>query len=553
MRVVERAAPAIAVPAPTSSAGQARRLATRLLLALMPLVLAYAATLIFAAATTSFQGRALDFTPYYAAAAALRDNPAANIYDRAVLLRAAAEHPGCLLWPGAAYLYPPLLAILLVPLTYLPYDAAFHLWMALNLALWAVCAALLAYWLHALWRGHVATSPAPEAASGQVPVAVPAQHSPRSSGQDAENRTRRWPSHEILRARTVLLLHGEADDQTLAVLLAVPLAVLTWPVLEGLLMGQVHLLVLLLLLLAPLLIRRGHPFIAGSLLALAVMIKLLPIILIAYYATRGRWRVVLGAALASALLLGVTLLVTGPPAFVNAAVTLGEVSARQGWYGNQALAQLPALLAAAFGWGNAPLVTLAGQITLALTALACARLLLATRRSRPPADDTAELLGYGWAICAMLLLAPLVWIHYNAWLLLPLALCLAHALRARRTGARPLSRRTLPLLATLYALIFLPWSAAIDTLPLGAGPHLLGVALVPLALTLHPLSVLALFLLAGWLFHRAHHETPAGTPDEMRLPVPDAGREAQPRASAPIAASSRSTPCPGDEPQSVRI
>ena len=104
MSTIELGDPAIA--APPHAASRARRLASRLLLALLPLLLAYVLALIAATATTSFQGRALDFTPYYAAAAALRDNPAANIYDRAVLLRAAAKHPGCLLWPGAAYLRP---------------------------------------------------------------------------------------------------------------------------------------------------------------------------------------------------------------------------------------------------------------------------------------------------------------------------------------------------------------------------------------------------------------------------------------------------------------
>ncbi len=512
MRVVELDASEAVARATIGGAGPARRLASRLLLALMPLVLAYAAILIFATATTTFQDRALDFTPYYAAAAALRDNSAANIYDRAVLLRAAAEHPGCLLWPGAAYLYPPLLAILLVPLTYLPYDAAFHLWMALNLALWAICAALLAYWLHALWRGHSPATPVLDSPANRPPISAADRDSPWPEGQEAD-KPQRSPQtlRRELSALAQQLLRGEADDQTLAVLLAVALSAFTWPVLEGLLMGQVHLLVLLLLLLTPLLVRRGHPLAAGGLLALAVMIKLLPIVLIVYFATRGRWRVVLGAALASALLLSFTVLATGLPLLKDAAVALGEVSARQGWYGNQALGQLPALLAAAFGWGDGSLVTLAGWITLALAALASTWVLLATRRAHLPADDTAELLGYGWAICAMLLLAPLVWIHYNAWLLLPLILCLGYALNVRRQGVRRLPKWLLPLLAILYALIFLPWSASIDALPLGAGPHLLSVALIPLALLLHPLSALALFLLAGWMLLREHRMSERAT------------------------------------------
>jgi hypothetical protein len=463
---------------------RARRIVARLLLAAMPLALAYAALIVVTMVTTSFQNRALDFTPYYAAAAALRDHPGADIYDRAVLLRAAAEHPGCLLWPGAVYLYPPLLAIVLVPLTYLPYDAAFHWWMALNLALWVACVGLLAYWLHVIWYG---------ARAGEAHQS----ERPRPAGAGLRERVRR-------------LMRGEPDGRELAVLLAVAVAVPAWPVLEGLLMGQVHLLVLFLLLAVPLLVRRGHPLAAGGLLALAVMIKLLPVVLLLYYAARGRQRVVLGAVLGTALLLAGTVLAEGVPLLLNAGATLGELSSRQDWYANQALAHAPALLAAAFGIGAGTAVALAGRITLALAALLFGWMLLAVWRMRRSAneraeaasreDDVAELLGYGWAVCSMVILTPLVWPHFDTWLLCPLVFCLGYALRVRRAaGPRRLPGWTLPLLVVIYALTVLPWSAAFDTTAPAAGPHLLGVALSAVLLLLHPASAAMLWGIAGWM------------------------------------------------------
>jgi Glycosyltransferase family 87 len=471
------------------ASSRARRIVALLLLAAMPLALAYAVLIVVAMVTTSFQNRALDFTPYYAAAAALHDNPGANIYDRAVLLRAAAEHPGCLLWPGAVYLYPPLLAIVLVPLTYLPYDAAFHWWMALNLALWVACVGLLAYWLHVIWYG---------ARAGE--------------GVQSERLSSAGAS---LRERVRRLMCGEPDGRTLAVLLAVVVAVPAWPVLEGLLMGQVHLLVLFLLLSAPLLVRRGHPLSAGGLLALAVMIKLLPVVLILYYAAQGRRRVVLGALLGTALLLAGTVLTTGVPLLLDAGATLGELSSRQDWYANQALAQAPALLAAAFGVGAGAAGALAGRITLALAALIFGWMLLGLWRMRRTAyergeaasreDDVAELLGYGWAVCSLVILTPLVWPHFDTWLLCPLVFCLGYALREwRAAGPRRLPGWTLPLLIVTYVLTFLPWSAAFDTTAPAAGPHLMGVALSALLLLLHPASAVVLWAIAGWMMLRAY-------------------------------------------------
>ncbi len=133
-----------------SGAGRRRRAAARLIPVVIALVATYALLIVVAMVTTSFNGRQLDFSVYYAAEAALRANPHANIYDPSVLASAARAVPGCKLWPGAAYPYLPMLAILMLPLGALPFDAAVHVWMLFNLALWVVDTALLVYWLREL-------------------------------------------------------------------------------------------------------------------------------------------------------------------------------------------------------------------------------------------------------------------------------------------------------------------------------------------------------------------------------------------------------------------
>lgn len=465
--------------ATTSAAGgpsRARRIMARLTLVALPLVAVYAALIVFEALTTSFYNRQLDIAVYYSAAAALHANPAANIYDPAVLAQSAHQHAGCALWHDAGYLYTPLLAVLFEPLTALPCAQAIHVWMLGNLSLWALCIVLLVYWLHALLP--------------QPRVAV-------------RERLRLW-----------LWLRGEPDTALLAATGVVVLSVLAWPVLQGLLMGQVDLLLLALLLCVPLLVRRERYVAAGMLLAFAAMLKLLPALLIVYYLARGRRRVVAGSMLGLALLSGAILLAVRPPVLVGAQGIFDSGSYVQASSDNEALVHAPAWLAVEFGApANSPLAALAGWALLVLAALLCgAGLLLVWRGRRSVSatvrmntDNVTELLGYGWALCAMLLLSPLVWLHYNTWLLLPYVLCAGYLLRSRG----PVGERqslALWLLLIVGMLLFLPWSLAVDGPTDAAGPYIAGIAVRPLLMLLHPTAVVALWLIAGWVAWRSQRD-----------------------------------------------
>jgi hypothetical protein len=473
-----------AVIARGSDAGRGRRAVARVIPLVIALVATYALLVVVAMVTTSFNGRQLDFSVYYAAEAALRANPLANIYDPSVLASAARALPGCKFWPGAAYPYPPLLAVLMLPLGALPFDAAVHVWMLFNLALWAVDTALLVYWLRVLLS---------EGTAGAVGDGLS------------------W------RRRMANVMRGQADGPTMAAIGVVAVSVLAWPLLQGLLMGQVHVLLLFLLLCIPLCVRRNRPSLAGTLLALAIMIKVLPLLLLAYYLARGRWRLVLSAVAVSLFLLGATWLVVGAPTLFHAQAIFGSGYHFASSPDNLALAQAPVWLAAALGSHTAMLADGLGRGLIALIGILFAGGLVVVwhmaraagdprRLQNDTAAETTELLGYGWAICAMLLLSPLVWLHYYTLLLLPFVVCVGYVLRERRRMRMPkpgFLRTALVLLLVAGSLMYLPWSLGIDVSAIAAGPHLAGIALNPLLILLQPASVALLWCVAGWLVWRS--------------------------------------------------
>lgn len=85
-----------------------------------------------------------DFASYLAAATALRLNPHAHIYDLSVI---APYGCGLVLKNYVYYVYPPLLAMLLVPFTLVPCGTALSIWLVINLALWLALVVILLRYL----------------------------------------------------------------------------------------------------------------------------------------------------------------------------------------------------------------------------------------------------------------------------------------------------------------------------------------------------------------------------------------------------------------------
>jgi Glycosyltransferase family 87 len=435
-----------------------------------------------------------DFCIYFAAALALRDNPHANVFDLHVIQAAAQAHHAVV--PLAPYLYPPLLAIALGPLTRLPYIQAARIWAELNLAFWVLATIVLARVLTQALPAAPATPP------GQTSV----QLSPPARGRP------RWLPGAWRRP---------SDMAILASGLAVFASMSHEPTGKGVALGQVSTLIYLLLVLVPWLLRRRMPELAGVALALATVIKVYPIVLLGYFLLRGRWRLVAGA-LACFLLAFVVMARAVGIQGVLASRNILSVAGQHGLAANnQSLAHVPIWIAAELGRDPGPKTMESGYVLIAsVTAVFALGMLtmmwrgLRTRHAPLPglqAGGPLELVGYAWAICTMLLISPIVWEHYGSWLLPAFALCLGFAVRVLaqpregrggQSGVAPAMFAAIAVIVA-YALTSRLFPFGYDAEgSLSPGPYVMHLALRPLFMVLRPLGTTLAWLAAGWLFLR---------------------------------------------------
>ncbi|HEV2236733.1 MAG TPA: glycosyltransferase family 87 protein [Ktedonobacterales bacterium] len=413
-----------------------------------------------------------DFSSYYAAALALRGDPHANIYSAAVMARAgAAGHVQ--VQPPLPYTYPPLFAILLIPLTFLPFRVAARVWMLVNAGLWVGCTLLLAAEIRRILAR--ATAPAPPALP--APAAAPA--------------TVGW--RRLLEPVTLVAL-------AISALVCLSFA----PAQQTLLTGQVDLLVLLPLALVPRLLRHKRERWSGAMIAAAAMLKFTPIILLLYFALRRRWRALV-ASLVALLVLGVaSIAVVGPGVALNSLTQGLRTGTHDTALGhNEALfaSVLQQVQAIAPAW-EAP-ARIAALVLLAALAVATGLAIARAGRSAGGGwEDDGEpggLVAYCMALCGLLLFAPTAWVHHYVWVLpaatVLLAYCLAGLLRAAPGERAPwVWRVALALLATAAVGWMLPY--AWDTQP---HPHIQlyhGMSLRPLFLELRATGTLLLLAIA---------------------------------------------------------
>lgn len=379
-----------------TSTGQrvrSRSLAQGALLAALVLGITYWVVIV-AVSVTLIPAHGSDFAIYYAAAEVARFTPGADLYSWPALAQITHLHGGCALFTGVRYVYPPLLALMLEPLTLVPCGLAMPIWTIVNALLWASATVLLVKQLRARWyRAQLAT--------------------------------------------TTLVVLASAC---------------CWQALWGLWLGQVHLIVLFALVLAMELDERGHPYLAGGVLALAACVKFFPAFLIVYYLLRGKWKPIAGAIIAGVACVLVMCAAVGVPTAARSLPVAMRVVSDQVRPGlNEALVLvLP-------GAG----LLLAGSVLVLFG--------LGIRAAKGRGDDR---LGFAWAICTMLLISPLVWSYYLAWLLPVFTACLG--------AAWPGNRRLLAVLAVLYVVIAFPTP-----------------------LVLHPLATLVLWVITGMLFLRS--------------------------------------------------
>ena len=211
---------------------------------------------------------------------------------------------------------------------------------------------------------------------------------------------------------TILLARQADAINRWYALIIVALVATFAPLLQGMIIGQVHLIILASCLVASALVQRARPgseYLAGAALAFGAYIKYFPAFLVLYYLLRGRWRVPVGAAVAAVVLGAAQVLVVGPNLFFEA-----FRSSEQSVQG-----QVRSIWAMAIPGGLAiAVLVFVGFVT---------GMLYAQRRG-----GGDEQVGVGWALCTMLLISPLVWWFYLTWLLPAFVACLTMALRSRR-------------------------------------------------------------------------------------------------------------------------
>jgi Glycosyltransferase family 87 len=205
------------------------------------------------------------------------------------------------------------------------------------------------------------------------------------------------------------------------------------PLADTIAYGQIDLLLLLLLSCALWAMREDRDGLAGALIALGALFKIYPVILLAFFVLKWRWRGVAGFVAAMLALNGVAVAVMG---WEMHRVYLFEVVPKIGgttsWVENQTISAFMARLV------DVPFdAHLLENRLISLTATAISGLisLLACWLTMRPADgrSTAFALQYGQFLLLMVLAVPAAWMHYETLLVLVFAVLLLH-LREREVG-----------------------------------------------------------------------------------------------------------------------
>ncbi len=332
-----------------------------------------------------------DFKAYYTAALAVRTGEAGSfLYSDPERLNlgllpeqpwvrfavdAGVPHP-------SAYIYPPFLAVVLAPLTVLPYHAANLAWFALNTVLLGASVVML-----------------------------------------------------------VRLATRGADDDTsrlLQAVVAVSVCLDFFPTLRAMRCGQIGFVLLFLCTAAlVLLTREASPtadVLAGTCLAVAAAIKLTPVVLILYLAWAGKRRAAAwGAGLFGALTAGSIAVAGWGNMVLYVTRFLPSLARGAATYANQSIngflnRMFTGESMAVFDFSSEPyIVWLLTRLT--AVALLAAAFLLARPGARP-AGSRRLALGYGLVVLTSLLVAPISWEHHYVLALIPLSLMIAETAMA---------------------------------------------------------------------------------------------------------------------------
>ncbi len=503
-------APEAAIPAVERGPGTRglRLLARPALRVLLVLVLAVALMecISFVSQALAYPKVGYDFSIYFAAALALRDNPHANVYSLQVLQASAVAHHAAI--PQALYLYPPFLAICLIPLTLLPYGAALDAWLMFCLICWLLGAVALAAQLRALLVHRNGSAP-----PTQQPAMIGSPPLPF-----------RAPIRRLL---------SLTDGEIFAVAVGLSLALAYGPLMQSFQLGQVTSPIFAVVACLPFLLRHEKFRSCGVLVGLAALLKLSPGLLILYFALEGRRRVATAALATVAIAAVAPFPLVGLDGLFGATRMLINDGTNAQQFHNQSLARVPLWLTAATGGGPSHVADLLGYAMIALVVVTFISGMFYMRRGAsrldvtPDAASHREMLGYAWALATMLLVSPIVWEHYDAWLLPAVIVCLGYGIILLSLPRQSSAIRLAGALCVAVALI--SYALTVNALPFSydglsafsPGPYIAGHPIRPYFMLFRPLASFLLWLVTGLLLLR-------GIPVFARIPAasPSSGNNA---------------------------
>jgi hypothetical protein len=219
------------------------------------------------------------------------------------------------------------------------------------------------------------------------------------------------------------------------------------PLADTLAFGQIDLALLLILTLALWALRAERDLLAGALVALGTLFKIYPVILLAFFAAKGRWRALAGFALGMLLFNTLSVALIGWEMHrIYLTEVLPNIGGTSPWVENQTISGFVARFVApptdAVIFGDRGLARLAMALSAGVALLGCVLALGAAGRR-----TTTYALQYGVFLLLMVLVVPAAWMHYETLLFVPFGALLLH-LRERMV---PLPRAVA--LALSFALI----------------------------------------------------------------------------------------------------
>ena len=194
--------------------------------------------------------------------------------------------------------------------------------------------------------------------------------------------------------------------------------------------AQAQILILTLLILAVHSIRRGREVAAGSSLALAILLKVYPLLLVGYLVVRRRWSVLLYTGLTFGIGLGVTCAFVGVDRTVAFPHAISTLTQQVGLPNNVSVASMISRAFWHFFSRSNSLADHARRAAVLASSLGVLILTMwATFNFHGEVDENDP--AFALWVVAMVLLSPTAWVHYLVLLLLPFGLLAEAANRGR--------------------------------------------------------------------------------------------------------------------------